>query len=126
MLLHTYAELEDWDAMLELLPRIQHSGILSREEIQAKQLEAYGGLLKQVGLDGDKEKLNNAWLNIPRKLRSEFHLIEVYTEEKLKLTDASDCEPLIHKALKKTMGYCIAWFIWFGRRERHSQAAKVC
>jgi HemY protein len=101
MLLHTYAEIEDWDAMLELLPRIQRSGILSREQIQAKQLEAYGGLLKQVGMDADKEKLNNTWLNIPRKLRSEFHLIEVYTEEKLKLADASDCEPLIHKALKK-------------------------
>jgi len=101
MLLHTYADLEDWEAMLELLPRIQRAGNLPREQIQAKQLEAYGGLLKQVGLDGDKEKLNNAWINIPRKLRSEFHLIEVYTEEKLKLSDASDCEPLIHKALKK-------------------------
>jgi len=101
MLLHTYAELEDWQAMLELLPRIQRSGILSREQIQAKQLEAYGGLLIQVGMDADKEKLNNAWINIPRKLRSEFHLIEVYTKEKLKLADASDCEPLIHKALKK-------------------------
>jgi len=101
MLLHTYAELRDWDAMLELLPKIERAGILPREQIQAKQLEAYGGLLKQVGMDADKEKLNNAWLNIPRKLRSELHLIEVYTEEKLKLADASDCESLIHKALTK-------------------------
>ncbi len=101
MLLHTYAELKDWDAILELLPKIQRAGILPREQIQARQLEAYGGLLKQVGLDADKVKLNNVWLNIPRKLRTELHLIEVYTEEKLKLADASDCEPLIHKALKK-------------------------
>lgn len=101
MLLHTYAELKDWDAMLELLPKIQRAGILPREQIQARQLEAYGGLLKQVGLDADKVKLNNVWSNIPRKLRTELHLIEVYTEEKLKLADASDCEPLIHKALKK-------------------------
>jgi len=101
MLLHTYAELKDWDAMLELLPKIQRAGILPREQIQARQLEAYGGLLKQVGMDADKEKLGNTWSNIPRKLRAEFHLIEVYTEEKLKLSEASDCEPLIHKALKK-------------------------
>ncbi|MFB3116851.1 MAG: heme biosynthesis HemY N-terminal domain-containing protein [Gammaproteobacteria bacterium] len=101
MLLHTYAELKDWNAMLELLPKIERAGILPREQIQAKQLEAYGGLLKNISLDGDKEKLNNAWLNIPRKIRTEFHLIEVYTEEKLKLSDSSDCEPLIHKALKK-------------------------
>ena len=101
MLLHTYAELKDWDAMLELLPKMQRAGILPREQIQARQLEAYGGLLKQIGLDADKVKLNNAWLNIPRKLRAQLHLIEVYTEEKLKLADASDCEPLIHKALKK-------------------------
>ena len=101
MLLHTYADLKDWNAMLKLLPKIEHAGILTREQIQAKQLEAYGGLLKNISLDGDKEKLNNAWLNIPRKIRTEFHLIEVYTEEKLKLSDSSDCEPLIHKALKK-------------------------
>ena len=101
MLLHTYAELKDWDAMLELLPKIQRAGILPREQIQARQLEAYGGLLRQTGLEVNKEKLNCVWLNIPKKLRSEFHLIEVYTEEKLKLADASDCEPLIHKALKK-------------------------
>ncbi len=101
MLLHTYAELEDWDAMLELLPKVQRAGILPREQIQAKQLEAYGGLLKKVSMGGDKEKLNNAWSNIPRKLRAQYHLIEVYTEEKLKLADASDCEPLIQKALKK-------------------------
>ncbi|MCH9047769.1 MAG: hypothetical protein IH836_02305 [Proteobacteria bacterium] len=101
MLLHTYADLKHWNAMLKLLPKIEHAGILTREQIQAKQLEAYGGLLKNISLDGDKEKLNNAWLNIPRKIRTEFHLIEVYTEEKLKLSDSSDCEPLIHKALKK-------------------------
>ncbi len=101
MLLHTYAELEDWDAMLELLPKIERAGILPKEEIQAKQLKAYGGLLKQTGMDADKEKLNNAWLSIPKKLRTELHLIEVYTEEKLKLADATDCEALIHKALKK-------------------------
>ena len=101
MLLHTYAELKDWNAMLELLPKVERAGILPREQIQAKQLEAYGGLLKNISLDGDKEKLNNAWLNIPRKIRTEFHLIEVYAAEKLKLSDSSDCEPLIHKALKK-------------------------
>ncbi len=111
MLLHTYAELKDWDAMLELLPKIERAGILPREQIQAKQLEAYAGVLKCIGSNQDvqqadnlqatKEKLNNAWLNIPRKLRAEFHLIEVYTEEKLKLSDTLDCEPLIHKALKK-------------------------
>jgi len=106
MLLNIYAELKDWDAMLELLPKIERAGVLSREQIQAKQLEAYGGLLKRMGSKQGsqkvyKEKLNNSWLNIPRKLRSEFHLIEVYTEEKLKLSDSSDCEPLIHKALKK-------------------------
>ena len=100
MLLHAYADLKDWNAMLKLLPKIEHAGIFTREQIQAKQLEAYGGLLKNISLDGDKEKLNNAWLNIPRKIRTEFHLIEVYTEEKLKLSDSSDCEPLIHKALK--------------------------
>ncbi len=111
MLLHTYAELEDWDAMLALLPKMERAGILPREQIQAKQLEAYGGLLKRFGLNQDapvsdnlqtaKERLNNIWLKIPKKLRTELYLIEVYTEEKLKIFDTGECESLIHKALKK-------------------------
>ena len=64
-------------------------------------MEAYGSLLKQVGMEANKEKLNNAWLKMPKKLRTEFHLIEVYTEEELELADASGYELLIHKALKK-------------------------
>ena len=111
MLLHTYAELKDWDAILALLPKVERAGILPREQIQAKQLEAYGGLLKRLGSNQDvleadnlqttKERLNNAWSKIPKKLCTELHLIEVYTEEKLKLSDTLECEPLIHKALKK-------------------------
>ncbi len=101
MLLHTYVKLKDWKAILELLPKIKRGGILSSEQIHVKKLEAYGGLLKQIGEEEDKKKLNNIWFNIPRKLRTEFYLIEVYTKEKLKLSDTADCEPLIRKALKK-------------------------
>lgn len=106
MLLHIYADLEDWDAMLELLPKVECAGILPHEQIQAKQLQAYGGLLKEIvqelgDLEIGKAKLNEVWLKIPRKLRADFHLIEVYTEAKLKLSDSSDCESLIRKALKK-------------------------
>ncbi len=111
MLLHTYTELKDWDAMLELLPKVERAGLLPREQIQAKQLEAYAGLMRKTGLEcggSDPEKaaqakqeLNNVWLSIPKKLRSQLHLIEVYTEEKLKFSDSLECEPLLRKALKK-------------------------
>lgn len=101
MLLQTYVMLGNWEAILELLPKIKPAMGVSKEEIQAKLREAYGGLLKQAGLNIDKENLNSVWLNIPRKLRTEPYLIEVYAEEKLKLADASDCEPLLYKALKK-------------------------
>lgn len=133
MLLHTYAELKDWDAMLELLPKVERTGLLSREQIQAKQLQAYAGLLRKTALESDnsvadktellKEKLNNAWLRIPKKLRNQLHLIEVYTEEKINLSDSLECEPLLRKALNKQ--WDVALMDLYGQVEGKDKAKQL-
>jgi len=101
LLLDTYTDLNDWQSVLKLIPAIEKTSLYSREQIQAKQLDAYAGLLKEAGKLNSKEKLNIVWSNIPRKLQQHFYLMEVYINERLKFEDTADCELLLRNALKK-------------------------
>jgi HemY protein len=87
--------------MLKLIPAIEKTGLYSREQIEAKQLEAYAGLMKKAGGFHDRERLDKVWLSIPRKLKQHFYLIEVYVTERLRFENTEDCEELIRGALKK-------------------------
>ncbi len=100
MLLRTYTELESWNDVLSILPGLEKSRLLPRENIVATQLKAYAGLMKKAGEKSNQEKLDAVWKSIPRKLRGELHLLEVYTTEKLKFDNTEECELLIKKALK--------------------------
>ncbi len=101
LLLDTYTGLNDWQSVLTLIPSIEKTSLYSREQIQARQLDAYAGLIKEAGNQNNKEKLDSIWMKIPRKLQQHFYLIEVYIEERLKFDDTTDCELLLRQALKR-------------------------
>jgi len=100
LLLKTYTEMEAWKDVLKLLPELERAKLLSKENIIAAQLQAYAGLMRETGSNANKRQLENIWLSIPKKMRRELHLLEVYTTEKLKFADTKDCEPLLKQALK--------------------------
>lgn len=101
MLLEASTELKDWEQMLELLNRLEKKSLLPMEQVRAKQLSAYAGLLRQAGKSSGRENLDREWNKIPAKLRQELFLLEVYVEERLWFSDTSDCEPLVRQSLKK-------------------------
>ncbi len=101
LLLKTYTDMNDWQSVLKLIPAIEKTKLYSRTQIQAKQLDAYAGLLKEAGGRGDKTALNEIWAHIPRKSKQHFYLIEVYVTERLKFDDTADCELLLKAALKR-------------------------
>ena len=100
MLLKTYSGLRAWRDMLSILPELDRKKLLPKETILAKKLEAYAGLLHEAGEQADKQKLEQVWSEIPRKLRKELHILEVFTREKLKFADTEDCEPLLKSAIR--------------------------
>ena len=101
MLLETAAEMKDWTRAAELLKECERRGLLPAEQIKAKQLTFYVGLLRQAGAAKDRAALEKIWADIPNKLKKEFYLIEVYVTERLRHADSSDCEGLLRRALKK-------------------------
>lgn len=101
MLLELHYDLNDWHEVIGLIPVLERKKAISAEVIKARQLGAYAGLLLQAGQTGGKENLDTLWEKIPKKLQSEIYLIEIYTREKLRFADSTNCEPLLRNTLKK-------------------------
>lgn len=102
MLLKSYIELRDWEGVLYILPEIKKQKILSSETISAHEHQAYAGLLEKAGEANDSRYLSKVWLSIPKKIRSEIYLIDVYVQQRIRSEDHRDSEILLRKALKKT------------------------
>ncbi len=102
LLLEASSTLKDWPQALSLLQELERKRLIPVENIRAKQLQVYAGLLRSAGRSAEPVELNEAWKNIPAKLRKELYLLEVYVTERLRFADTADCESLLRRALKKT------------------------
>ena len=101
MLLTSYIEMKDWNKVLELLPLLKKQSALTADMIKAYELQAYAGLLEVSGFEKNEQHLGNTWLSIPKKLRSEFYLIDVYVQQRLQFDQHHDSEILLRNAIKK-------------------------
>ena len=100
LLLRAYMELHAWQDALALLPVVEKSKLLPTDDIQAMKVAAYTGLLRRAGETASRKRLDDAWREIPKKLRRLPSLLRIYTLEKLKFADTADCEPLLQQFLK--------------------------
>lgn len=92
-------KLQDWPLVLKLLPRLVGGKLLPEERVIAGRLEAWVGLLRDAGSSGDLRKLEAQWEQIPKRLRRETRLLEVYAGERLKFPDNAGCEALLRRAI---------------------------
>jgi HemY protein len=100
MMLDASTELKDWEQTLILLNELGQQGLMPVEKIKARQLQAYANLLTTAGKTGNVADLNETWKRIPKSLKSELYLIEVYISARLAYPDTTDCEPLLKQVIK--------------------------
>jgi HemY protein len=100
LLLEAATELSEWPDALRILNDPKSKKMLSADQLRTRQVTVYAGLLQESGLCRERSKLEGVWQQIPRKLRNDFYLIEVYVRARLKLPDSSDCEELLRNTLK--------------------------
>ena len=101
LLLEAGLELKEWQNVIELLKQFEKKKYLPPEKIRAGQLQAYAGLLQQAANASTRDRLEEAWKNISRKLQSDPDLIETYVSNRLNFPFTSDCEVILRQALKK-------------------------
>ncbi len=101
MLLSSYIDLQEWSKVLELLPKLKKQSALIADMYKAYELQAYAGKLEDAGLSNNEQTLSNTWLAIPKKLRAELYLIDVYVQQRLRFENHQDSELLLRKSIKK-------------------------
>lgn len=100
MLLEASSQLKDWQQSLSLLQDLESKGAMPVEKVRSKQLRAYANILDAASRTGNVADLVEAWERIPKKLKKELYLIEVYVSGRLRYPDTADCEPLLRQVIK--------------------------
>jgi len=92
-----YFELQDWDALAKILPRLSKS-----TQLKPGILDKWTTRVHKEALDkaADAEVLDHAWKNIPRPLRSDITLLEAYYQGLLRAGLDDRAEKELSAALK--------------------------
>ena len=100
MLLEASSELNDWEQSISILQELENKGTLPLEKLRARQLQGYAHILSKASESGNVGDLKEVWHSIPKKLKREFYLLEVYVQARLKFPDTSDCEVMLRRVIK--------------------------
>lgn len=101
-----YARLEDWQRLQQLLPELRKHEVLRPEELKRLEYRVYTELLTQAGLrgihhePGDDNPLNEIWNQMPKQLRQDPRLVEVYALQLHAMGDGAKAEEVLRTALK--------------------------
>ena len=78
LLARAYHELEDWRALVELLPAVRRKKLLRETRLKTLELDGYRGTLGQAA--DSQQNLEAAWGKIPKPLQSEPEMIRHYLD----------------------------------------------
>lgn len=100
MLKKLYQELNDWNGILELLPELRKRKVISPEALTELEKQAYYQLMLQLGKSAGPQQLDNLWQRVPRNLKRDGQLLQLYTERLIALQRFNEAEQAIKDALK--------------------------
>ncbi len=78
LLARVYTELEDWPALVELLPEIRKKKLFEESKLKQMEYKGYKGCLSETAAKSDKPAMEKAWNNIPGAQQSDPELIIHY------------------------------------------------
>jgi HemY protein len=101
-----YLGLEDWEALLKLLPELRKHEVLQQSELRRLERQVYTQLLQistaadAVG-SGGQSPLHQRWQAMPANLREDKALLQVYVGLLIKEGDHAGADRVIQRALKQ-------------------------
>lgn len=101
LLLKTYLQFEDWDAAANMLKQLETGKSLDHGQIRLFKLEIWKGKFAHTGKSGNVNLLDTLWQELPRTLKKEEQLVQIYVTEKIRVANTSGCEKLLNKAIRK-------------------------
>ena len=98
LLARCYRELAQWDKLKDLIPALRRADVLDDDAISELQIEI---AREQLTGTTDAEALEAAWKALPRAMRREAAVVEVYAERAGELERADLAESVLRASLKQ-------------------------
>ena len=78
LLARAYCELEDWQALVELLPEVRKKKLINEQRLKKMEASAYKGMLDKAAAKANAETLEKSWNKIPRAQQADPELVLHY------------------------------------------------
>lgn len=101
LLLRVNRQLEDWQALVQLLPGARRRRLLPETQLDALETEAHRELLGLELPRGALETLHKAWDAVPRTLRENPAVLAAYACQLLRQNAADECATLLANAVDR-------------------------
>jgi HemY protein len=97
-----YLRLQDWGGLQELLPELRRQRLGSLQELDALEVQAHGGRLRELAAAGDGDGLARYWSALPRALKCHPALVGIYSQSLRRQGDGEAAERLVREALNRS------------------------
>lgn len=97
----TYRELGAWQALIDLLPKLNKAKLIDTEEQVELEERAQCGLLEDIASQQGSEGLIGHWNKLPRKTRQSTHLVGCFTKQLIARKADAEAFTVIKETLKK-------------------------
>ncbi len=99
-LLHqTYQHLGDWEGIQKLIPSLHKNKVLMEAEVKLLEAEVFNELLKQAASQGDAEKVELLWTEVPKYIKNMPGVLAVYFSVMIEVGAGAKIEDDLTKAL---------------------------
>lgn len=98
----TYIELNLWQPLLDLTPKLLKTKLLTTDDKQDLEQKAQCGLLHDVAKQQGSEGLINHWDKLSKKQKQNSHLIACFAKQLITRKADSDAYTVIKEAIKKS------------------------
>ena len=101
LLSQLYRQLKSWQDLKKLLPQLRKYNVYSNKDILALEKETYLELIQQINDKSAADTLPTLWQSISKELKKDVSLLEVYSNQLIKLNNNDEAELIIRNHLRK-------------------------
>ncbi len=101
LLARLHAELNEWPALVELLPRLRRHDALPLIQYYETEHRAYSGLIGHLAKTGDSVTLEQLWDELPSRLQEREDMMADFCCAMINFGRADDIEDLLYRRITK-------------------------
>ncbi|WP_438765051.1 heme biosynthesis HemY N-terminal domain-containing protein [Kushneria sp. TE3] len=100
LLKQAYLNVEDWEGMRRLLPKLERHDLISEEERRVLERRTYLALLNQADQQQDHDRARTLWAEMPEELKGDVDLVLLQAAILERGGDAAEAESMIRQSLR--------------------------